>query len=135
MAGWRELVAVAVGGGIGTGIRLGLDTVLPHTDTTFPVSTLLINIVGSFLLGLLVSTLWTRPTIPSWLKAGLGVGTIGSFTTFSALIVSLLTEADNGLWMLAILYLVLTLVLGFGAAALGIRLGGRRVQRPDLVDE
>jgi CrcB protein len=134
MAGWREAVAVATGAVVGTGIRLTLDAVIPHTDTTFPWDTLLINVVGSFALGVLVSTLWTRPSTPGWLKAGLGAGTIGSFTTFSAVIVSLVAESAAGLWVLALVYLVVTLVLGFAAAALGLRIGGHRT-KPDLVDE
>ena len=138
MAGWREVAAVAAGGVIGTGLRLTLDTVIPHGDTDLPLSTLLINIVGSFALGAMVATLWRRPSAPNWLKVGLGTGTIGSFTTFSALIVSLVTEAHHGLWMLAVLYLVLSLVLGFAAALLGLSLGRRPRPVPleiDMVNE
>jgi CrcB protein len=116
---------------LGTGARLGLDTLIPHGDTDFPLSTLLINIVGSFVLGLLVARVWTRATTPNWLKAGLGAGLIGSFTTFSALVVSLLAQASHGLWLLAVGYLLLSLVLGFAAAALGLRLG--RGHRPTLL--
>jgi CrcB protein len=138
VAGWREVLAVATGGVIGTGLRLILDTVIPHTDTQFPLSTLLINVVGSFALGVLVATLWRRPSTPNWLKVGLGTGTVGSFTTFSALIVSLIAEAQDGLWMLAALYLVLSLVFGFGAALLGLSLGRRPRQEPleiEMVEE
>ena len=138
MAGWREMVAVAAGGVIGTGLRLTLDAVIPHTDTDFPLSTLLINVTGSFVLGALVTTLWRRARTPNWLKVGLGAGTVGSFTTFSALIVSLITQVHHGLWMLAALYLVLSLVLGFGAALLGLSLGRRPRPMPlaiDMVDE
>lgn len=136
MAGWREVAAVAAGGMIGTGLRLTLDMVIPHGDTDFPLSTLLINVVGSFALGAMVATLWRRANTPNWLKVGLGSGTVGSFTTFSALIVSLLTEAQHGEWMLAVLYLLLSLVLGFGAALLGLSLGRRpRSLEIDMVDE
>ncbi|MCU1513777.1 MAG: hypothetical protein JWO10_867 [Microbacteriaceae bacterium] len=137
MPGWREFVAVAAGGVAGTAIRFALDTAVPHEDTGFPTSTLIINVVGAFVLGLLVSTLWRRPATPNWLKAGLGGGLLGSFTTFSAVIVSLLAEGSKGLWMLALLYLVLTLVVGFGAAALGFRLGSGRSSTlpPDEVNE
>lgn len=135
MAGWREFVAVGAGGMLGTGIRLLADVVIPHGDTQFPLSTLLVNVVGAFALGLLVSNIWTRPRTPNWLRAGLGTGVIGSFTTFSALIVSLLTEATLGMWWLAIVYLLLSLLLGLAAAALGLRLGHRAPPEPDLVDE
>ena len=135
--GWREFVAVATGAALGTGIRLTLDTVIPHSDATFPWSTLIINIVGSFALGALVSTLWKRRDLPNWLRAGFGTGLVGSFTTFSAVIVSLVAESSSAEWMLALSYLVATLLLGFAAAVAGIELGGRvsRTDRPDLVDE
>jgi CrcB protein len=133
--GWREFVAVGTGAVLGTGARITLDAVIPHTDTSFPWSTLIINVVGSFALGALVSTLWRRRDLPNWLRAGLGTGLIGSFTTFSALIVSLIAEGVHGEWMLALAYLVVTVLLGFAAAVAGIALGGRRRTAPDLVDE
>jgi len=135
LSGWRPPVAVVVGGGVGTGLRLGLDTLLPHSDQGFPLSTLIINVLGSLLLGLLVSTVWRRASTPSWLKAGLGTGLIGSFTTFSALAVSLVAQSAAGEWMPALLTLVASLLLGLGAAALGLRLGGRRRTPIDEVDE
>jgi CrcB protein len=126
---------VAGGGVIGTGLRLGLDALLPHSDDGFPLSTLIINVVGSLLLGLLVSTLWQRASTPAWFRAGLGTGLIGSFTTFSALTVSLVAQSNSGEWMPALLTLVLHLLLGFGAAALGLRLGSRPPAAIDRVDE
>ena len=51
------LLAVLVGGLVGTGLRITLDTVIPHTDAAFPWSTLLINLVGSFTLAFLCSSL------------------------------------------------------------------------------
>ena len=75
------------------------------------------------LLGLLVGTVWPRPTTPSWLRAGLGVGMLGSFTTFSAVMVSAVSLSASHEWMLAVGYLVASVALGLGAAALGLRLG------------
>jgi CrcB protein len=133
----RELLAVLVGGMLGTGLRLLVDVLLPHDATGFPVGTLLVNVVGAFVLGLLVSLAW--PRVPAWLRAGLGAGFLGSFTTFSAVMVSLVAQADAGVWALAVGYLLASLVLGFAAAALGLRLGRRPLARPaatiDWVDE
>lgn len=123
--GWRELVAVVVGGMLGTGLRLAIDAALPHDDASFPWGTFLINVTGSFLLALLVSTLWQRPSTPHWLKAGLGVGTLGAFTTFSAVMVSLATLVDSGQWMLGAVYLAASVALGLVAAVLGLRVGHR----------
>jgi len=114
------LVAVVLGGILGTGLRLAIDQ-LVVPDSAFPWATLLINVVGSFVLGLLVARVW--PSAPAWLRAGLGTGLLGSFTTFSAVMVALLTLTSAGMTLLAVVYLVASLVLGFAAALLGIRLG------------
>jgi len=121
------LLAVFIGGVVGTGARLGLDALIPHSDSQFPLDTLLINIVGSFLLAVFVSRLW--PIVPAWLRAGLGPGLLGGFTTFSALMVSMVTLAASSQVLLALVYAVLSLALGFGAAALGFRIA----RRPDVV--
>ncbi|MBX3094821.1 MAG: CrcB family protein [Cryobacterium sp.] len=113
------LLAVFVGGVAGTTLRLTFDALIP--SGAFPFSTLAINTIGSFVLGVLVGRLW--PVAPGWLHAGLGVGLLGTFTTFSAIMVSLVQFSVVQDWVVGGIYLVSTLVLGFAAAALGIRLG------------
>jgi CrcB protein len=113
-----SLLAVLVGGALGTGLRLGLDLLAA------PFSTVVINVVGSFALGLLTARVW--PHARPWVRAGLGPGLLGSFTTFSAFAVALVSLADSGEWMLGALHLVATIVLGFGAAWAGLRLGARK---------
>ena len=117
----KALVAVVVGGALGTAARLAVDAVLPHGGAAFPVGTFLINLVGSFLLGLLVARVW--PVAPEWLRAGLGPGLLGSFTTFSALALSAVELTASGLAESAVLYVAASLVGGIAAAALGLRLG------------
>lgn len=121
----KPLLAVLAGGALGTGARLLVDVVLPHGGTTFPVGTFLVNLAGSFALGLLVARVW--PVAPEWLRAGLGPGVLGSFTTFSALAVSVVELTSLGAGAAALVYLATSLVGGIAAAALGIRLGARRV--------
>ena len=117
----RELAAVLVGGLIGTGLRLAIDAAIPHADDAFPLSTLIVNTIGAGVLGALVSRFWS--TAPAWLKAALGPGLLGSFTTFSALAVGLVALAAANDWGTALGYLGLTLVLGFGAAFFGLAAG------------
>ena len=124
----RDLVAVVVGGAVGTALRLAIDTLLPHADDAFPLSTLVINTLGTFALALGVARLWRRAA--TWLRAGLGAGLLGSFTTFSAVAVSLVSLSRAGEWMPAAAYLVATLLLGFGAALLGLRAGRQRIPGP-----
>jgi CrcB protein len=122
------VVAVLVGGILGTAARLGLDDLIPHTRTTFPLSTLIINVAGSLILGFLIARVWS--IAPNWLRAGIGPGVLGGFTTFSAVMVSMVTMAAGGQVLLALVYLAATLILGFGAAALGLRMGRRRDAEP-----
>jgi CrcB protein len=130
----RTLLSVFLGGALGTALRLGLDATLVHRDDQFPLSTLLINVAGSLVLAILVSRLW--PVAPQWVRAGLGPGLLGGFTTFSAVMVSMVTLAASSQILLALGYLAATLVLGFGAAALGFWLGWRRDAAPTIeVDE
>ena len=114
----RPLLAVIAGALVGTALRWGIDTLIGT-----PLSTLLINIVGSFALGVLVARVW--PTASPTLRAGLGPGLLGSFTTFSAVAVALVAFAEAGEWMPAVAYLAATLVGGLFAAFAGLRVGRR----------
>jgi len=126
----RALLAVAVGGLLGTGLRLACDLAFPHADGELPVETLIVNLLGTFALGWLVGGLWTRQAIPGWLKAGLGSGVIGSFTTLSAVMASLLVLTSHGDAWLATLYLLVSVVGGLLLAAVGLKLGSRLAHRP-----
>ena len=130
----RSYLAVAVGGLIGTGLRLACDLAFPHADDAFPVETLIVNLVGAFVLGWLVGGLWTRPTMPMWLKAGIGPGVLGSFTTFSAVMASLLVLGREGEWPTAVVYLIASVVGGLAAAAAGLRIGSLIAHRPMPVE-
>lgn len=123
------LLSVLAGGMLGTALRLGGDALIP--SDAFPFSTLTVNVVGSFVLGLLVVRVW--PVAPDWLRACLGAGLLGSFTTFSAIMVSIVHLATDGGWIVAGVYLATTLVLGFAAAATGIRLAAPGAAPP--IDE
>jgi fluoride exporter len=126
----RAYLAVAVGGLIGTGLRLACDLAFPHIDGELPVETFLVNLAGAFALGWLVGGLWTRPTMPTWLKAGLGSGVLGSFTTLSAVMASLLVLTRAGEPWLAGLYLGVSVVGGIALAAFGLRIGSLIAHRP-----
>jgi len=123
-------LAVFAGGLLGTGLRLAVDGALPHADEGFPASTLVVNLVGTFALGWLAGGLWTRPSTPGWLKAGVGSGVIGSFTTLSAVMGSIALLDRGGETPLAFLYLAVSLVGGLTLAAAGLKLGSSLAHRP-----
>lgn len=121
--GWRAWLAVAVGGLIGSELRYGLGLLFPEAADSVPWTTLGINVGGSFILAAL-TTLWiARPHTSFWLRAGIGPGLLGSFTTFSAVVFAVDRQARDGLHSLWMVYLGLSLVLGLGAAAVGWKTG------------
>ncbi|MGB3908936.1 MAG: CrcB family protein [Pseudolysinimonas sp.] len=124
----KTVLAVLAGGAVGTGARLTVDLLLPHGGADLPIGTFLVNLVGSFALGVLVARLW--PVAPEWLRVGLGPGLLGSFTTFSALAVSAVELTTEGAGVTAAVYVVASLVGGITAAALGIRFGAPRATAP-----
>ncbi|MDX6267994.1 MAG: fluoride exporter [Frankiales bacterium] len=102
------LVLVAAGGVGGSLTRYGLVEAFPHL-----VTTLVINVVGAFLLGVLVA----RHPAGHWSRPLLGTGFLGGFTTMSALAVQTVTSD----FAAAVGYLVASLVLGVAAALVGLR--------------
>lgn len=114
------LLLVAAGGAAGALARSGLDLLVPDGPGGLPSGTLLVNVVGCLLLGVLVGA---RPDDPV-LRPLLGTGFLGGFTTFSALALQsgrLLADAPA----VALAYLALTTATGLGAAAVGLRAGTR----------
>jgi CrcB protein len=132
---WLNLLAVALGGVLGTGARWGVDALLPTASPgTLSVSTVVVNVVGSFALGLVVAAVWPRPGVPLWLKAGVGTGVLGSFTTFSAVTLNVVAGAleANSLAVVGAVLLstVLGLLAAWGGLALGTKRFGRREAQP-----
>ena len=116
----RSLLLVFAGGSIGTAARLGGALWIPDAGG-FPVATLLVNVIGALLIGVLAA----RLPQTTGLRQFLGTGVLGGFTTYSAF----MTGAD-ALWtdapLLAFSYAVGSLMLGLAAAALGLHLGRPR---------
>lgn len=111
------------GGALGSGLRFALGLAFPQTPGRFPLTTLLINLTGSFLLGL-VNALAVRTTMLNReLTVFLGAGLCGGFTTFSTFSAEMLSlwELDRT-WML-LAYAATSLLGGLAAAALGVAVG------------
>jgi CrcB protein len=123
MPAGRAWLAVAAGGLLGTELRYGLGLVFPDVPGSVPWATLWINIGGSFVLAALTTIWMARPHTAFWLRAGLGPGLLGSFTTFSAVVFSVDQLARAGEHLVWVAYLVLSLLLGLAAAGLGWRFG------------
>jgi fluoride exporter len=109
---------VAVGGALGVLARYGLSRLTLHTEALV-WSTVGINIVGSFLLGLLVAEHWFDRD----LREAIGVGFLGGFTTFSTFSVQVVLEIDAGRAGKALAYVVISVAGGIVAATAGYLLG------------
>jgi CrcB protein len=121
--GWRAWTAVAIGALVGTELRYGLGVLFPETAGAVPWTTLAVNVCGSFVLAALTTVWIARPRTAFWLRAGIGPGLLGSFTTFSAVVFTIDQQARSGQHLTWLIYLGLSLVLGLGAAAVGWKTG------------
>ncbi len=109
---------VALGGVLGVLARFGLGRLtLNHEQLLW--STVGINVVGSFLLGILVAGHWFGRD----LREGIGVGFLGGFTTFSTFSVQAVSEVDAGEPVRAVVYIAASVVGGLVAATAGYTLG------------
>ncbi|RBY92218.1 fluoride efflux transporter CrcB [Blastococcus sp. TBT05-19] len=118
----------ALGGAIGALGRWGLAEALPSSPAGWPWSTLLVNLAGCLLLGLLAAVLAERAPDSPWARPFLGVGVLGGFTTYSTFAVETVRLADAGAAGTAVGYVVVSVLGGVLAAGLGT-LAGRRVAR------
>jgi CrcB protein len=111
---------VGVAGVLGVLARYGISRLTLHTDALI-WSTVGINIVASFLLGLLVAEHWFERDV----REALGIGFLGGFSTFSTFSVQVVLDVDAGEPGRAGLYLLVSVVGGIAAAAAGYALGRR----------
>jgi CrcB protein len=116
-----NLTLIAFGGAIGALCRYWLGTAV-HTmwPTKIPYGTLFINVSGSIVLGILYVLVSERQMLPMQWRPLAMVGFLGAFTTFSTFSVEVVNLIDNGHQFHAATYLLLSVVLAIGGAALGI---------------
>ena len=124
-----SLAVVAVGGAAGTAAREGMTLLVPPAGG-FPVAVFGINVVGAFLLGLLLEMLVRRGPEEGRRRLArllLGTGFCGGFTTYSALAAATAVLLASGAVGTAALYAFATLLLGGAASWTGLAcaVGGR----------
>ncbi|WP_245645190.1 fluoride efflux transporter FluC [Pseudonocardia acaciae] len=126
------VVAVALGGILGAEARYGLGLLMPHGPGGWPWATLLINITGCLLIGVLMVVITELVEPHRLVRPFLGVGVLGGYTTFSSYTVEVLAQADAGRLGAAAAYFVLTPLVALLACATGAaatRLVARWVDR------
>jgi CrcB protein len=111
----------ALGGALGALARWGVAEALPRDDGGWPWATLLVNLTGCLLIGVLTGVLAGRTPEPAWARPFLAVGVLGGFTTYSAFAVEAVLLADAGRVVLATSYVLASVLGGVLAVAAGIR--------------
>ncbi|HSE03176.1 MAG TPA: fluoride efflux transporter CrcB [Methylomirabilota bacterium] len=112
---------VCLGGAVGTGARYLLGGLaIRWLGAEFPYGTLLVNVLGSFLIGVVQELAFGAAVLPEHVRVVLAVGVLGGFTTYSAFAYESLRLAADGSWGAALLYVGLTTALCFGACVLGV---------------
>jgi fluoride exporter len=114
---------VSMAGGLGAVARLVLDGLIRGRHALeYPVGTTLINVSGSFLLGLL-GGLALRHGLPTYLHLLLGTGFLGGYTTFSTASVETVRLVQDRRWLAAVANGFGLVVVASAAAAAGLALG------------
>lgn len=120
----RAYLLVSLGGAIGTALRFGIGRALgPWTPPAFPWATFAVNVIGCFLLGLIVEVAGDRRWADVEVRHILGVGVMGGFTTYSSFDIELLRLGVTGATPMALGYGAATLGVCLVAGGLGIALG------------
>lgn len=117
----RDVAIVALGGAIGAAARYAFGTwMVERTGATFPWHTMLINVSGAFLIGVLMAMSLDKGVVPGNWRLFLGTGILGGFTTFSTLSYESIALMERGLYAAGLLNMFGSGVAGLVAAWLGI---------------
>jgi CrcB protein len=114
-----KVLAVMTGGGLGASLRYGLFLVIQRlAGSAFPVGTLIINLLGSLLIGYLWSLFEEVHFVREW-RLFLFTGLLGGFTTFSTFTREAVQLLQTGAWKAAIFYILASNILGVACVFCG----------------
>ncbi|MEO6537575.1 MAG: fluoride efflux transporter CrcB [Ferruginibacter sp.] len=117
---FKNFILVGIGGGLGAMLRYMV--YLMFKDNSFPYATLLINIAGSLVIGMVVGYSLKEISFSQPLKLFIAVGICGGFTTFSAFSLENIQLLQSGKYTGVFLYVTISVLAGIAAAWLGIKL-------------
>jgi CrcB protein len=125
---WQLIGAIAAGGVAGAEARYGLGRAMPHATGTFPWATLLVNVSGCLLIGVLMVLILEVFVPHRLLRPFLGVGVLGGYTTFSTFGLDAVQLIKAHRPLPALSYVVASVVLCLLAVWVG-SVGTRRAAR------
>ena len=119
-----EYLVIGIGGFLGANARYLVSGWITHVwGTTFPWGTLIINVSGSFLLGVLMVNLMTRPFVSPHYRLFFAVGFLGAYTTFSTFSYETLRLLQDQSIGLALLNIMGSVLLGLIGVLVGVWVG------------
>jgi CrcB protein len=119
-----DYLAVAIGGAIGACLRFALaEAFVVWLGRGFPYATLAVNVLGSFILGLMYSLIVSGHMAATPWRVFIGVGILGAFTTFSTFSLDTVLLLQQQAWFKAMLNILLNVVLCLTLAWCGLKLG------------
>jgi fluoride exporter len=118
---WNALSLIAVGSGIGGALRaLLVSLVSARAGSGFPVGVLLVNVIGSFVFGLVVRSGVSGAGLSAEARLFLTTGLCGGFTTFSAFSMDVVSGFESGRAMMTAVYVFLSVALSASALWVGM---------------
>lgn len=120
-----QLLLIGIGGAIGAISRFGIaelaKRVFSESNPWFPIGTLVANLLGCFLIGVLIGSGHADRNDP--IRVGVGIGFLGALTTFSTFGAETITQFHNGNFGIALTNILANVVLGIACVGIGIVAG------------
>ncbi|HEU0074385.1 MAG TPA: CrcB family protein [Dehalococcoidia bacterium] len=120
----ERIIAIGLAGALGALSRYGLQSLVNEVAGRPSIlGTLLANLTGAFVLGLLIAATENRLELNSVTRAAIAVGFLGSYTTFSTFMFESVTRLENGEVLLVLAYVAGSIVLGLALTYAGLQVG------------
>ncbi|MHB0774638.1 fluoride efflux transporter CrcB [Halomonas sp. WWR20] len=116
---WLSIIAISLGAAIGANLRWWLSVQFNGSFTHIPPGTLIANLAGAWLIGLMIS-LFTHSTLSVEWRLFVITGLLGALTTFSTFSVEMVTALQSGKWAMALLGTLIHVLGSFAMTYAGI---------------
>ena len=111
---------IASGGALGASLRYLVSSFCKLYFPHFPLGTLCVNIIGSFMIGLLANYIYSKEVSDIFFKYFIIIGLLGSFTTFSSFSIETIELMKEGKTSLSLIYISLSFILCISSAFIGL---------------